>query len=147
MIELESIEITIMLSVLVWGIKASTSVILEIFSVKIPSNQMFIESLATKDFLVIMIILTIMAPFVEEIIFRYIIQKTLKRFRSMCSILISSVLFSLMHYQGGDIIPIINYFISGLCLATIYDRSENIAITYTVHRINNFVNLLFLNIL
>lgn len=142
--KLNLIKKSVLLSVLVWGIKAATMNILEMFGAKMPHNQILIQDLATNNFLIITIMLTIMAPFIEEIIFRHIIQNSTKRFGNIISILISSTIFSLMHYSGGNMIPIINYFVSGLCFGIIYNRTKNISIVLIVHAVNNFINFMIL---
>ena len=144
--KLNLIKKSIILSVLFRGIKAATMNILEMFGSEIPHNQTLIEDLATNNFLIIMIMVTIMAPFIEEIIFRYIIQNSTKKFGNIVSILISSTFFSLMHYTGGDKIAIINYFVSGLYFAIIYNRTKNIALVFIVHAVNNFLSLILLGL-
>jgi membrane protease YdiL (CAAX protease family) len=136
------IKKSIILSIFVWGINSTTVNILRMFGSEIPNNQTIIDNLSASNFLITMITVVIMAPFIEEIIFRYIIQNWAKKFGTIASIFISSIIFSLMHYSGGNVMLIIPYFSVALCFAIIYDRTENITFVFIVHVINNFISLI-----
>lgn len=77
----------------------------------------------------------IVAPIMEEILFRGIILESVRsRFGTMRSILISAAIFGIIH-----IIPqqVINAFFVGLVLGFIYVKTESIFSVMILHAINN----------
>lgn len=85
-----------------------------------------------------MISAIIIAPFIEETIFRkFIFARLLKKNPVIISILMSSLCFSLIHYI--DIENLLPSFIAGVFAAIIFYRSQNIIYAMTVHFFNNFL--------
>ena len=81
------------------------------------------------------LIITIVAPITEELIFRgYLLGALLSKFNEMTAIAISSLIFSLIHFQIDIILPlfILSFLISKLYLKT---SSMNTAICF--HIFNN----------
>lgn len=83
----------------------------------------------------------ILAPIIEEIVFRGII---LNRFRTKWgigkAIILSSVLFGILHYE----LAVTGALTLGICLALIYLRTENILVPITIHFINNLIATAFM---
>lgn len=87
-------------------------------------------------------------PIIEELIFRYtILTGLLERYSAKCSILISSVLFALMHYNVigtiyDNLYSIINAFILSVFLGVIFTQSRNIVYVILIHSLIDLLVLL-----
>ncbi|MCX8082589.1 MAG: CPBP family intramembrane metalloprotease [bacterium] len=88
--------------------------------------------------LFIMFILScIVAPFAEEIIFRGIIYTGLKkRFSVKASIILSSLIFALLH---NEIFVLTGLFTFGIFLSYLFEKYENLWLSISVHFFNNFL--------
>lgn len=90
------------------------------------TNCIFIDALGT----------IILAPIVEELVFRGVLLNRLKlRIGIIPAILVSSFLFGIGHEFGG----MISAFLFGICMCILYLKTDNILIPITVHFINNLV--------
>jgi uncharacterized protein len=75
-----------------------------------------------------------LAPIVEEITFRGIILNRLKvRWGTGSAIIISSVLFGILHFR----MAIVGAIVFGVCMSLVYLRTRKILITMTIHFLNN----------
>lgn len=86
------------------------------------------------------------APVFEELIFRGIIlESLLRRHRRLVSVLISSMLFAIVHFQPS---VMVTAFVSGVILGTIYLHTSSIFSVIILHAINNAVaySLISLNL-
>ena len=87
-------------------------------------------------------------PIIEELIFRYtILSGLLERYSAKCSILISSVLFALMHYNVigtiyDNLYSIINAFVLSVFLGAIFTQSRNIVYVILIHSLINLLVLI-----
>ncbi len=78
----------------------------------------------------------IFAPLLEELIFRGVLFNRLKiRTGIFPAMIISSLLFAAGHEFGG----ITSAFIFGICMCTLYQKTDNILVPMSVHFINNIV--------
>lgn len=76
------------------------------------------------------------APIVEELIFRGVILNRLKiKIGVKKAIIVSSILFGMIHYELG----ILSAIIFGICMSIIYLKTRNIFVTIAIHIINNFM--------
>lgn len=91
--------------------------------------------------------IVIAPPIVEELIFRKVLYGFVDRsFGYIAAIIISSLVFALLHIQG-DYIQLIVYFPLGLVLGYVYHKSNhNIWVVIGVHMLNNFYNWLLVTI-
>lgn len=90
----------------------------------------------TLEYLMVLVSIVIITPILEELFHRGIIFNLLKRrFSVLTSVILSSVLFSLIH---GNPILMINSFIHGLIFAYIYHRFGNIIYPIVLHALVNF---------
>lgn len=84
-------------------------------------------------------------PIIEELIFRYtILSGLLERYSMKYSILLSSSLFALMHYNVIDTMnenaySILNAFILSVFIGSIFVRSRNIVYVILLHSLINIV--------
>lgn len=84
--------------------------------------------------------LIILAPIIEEIIFRGIILKGfLMRYSATNAILLSSLIFAVIHL---NIVQGINAFIFGLFIGYVYFKSKSIGMTILIHFTINSIGLL-----
>lgn len=97
------------------------------------------------DYLFIILSVVIVAPIVEELTYRYILNKSLKEYGKLPSLIVSSLLFGIIHCQFYQIIPAIA---AGIILSLIYFKTNDIRYSIIVHMINNLIAtlLMFLNI-
>ena len=77
------------------------------------------------------------APLFEEFIFRgLILESLLRRHRRLISVLISSMLFAIVHFDPA---VMVTAFVSGVILGTIYLHTSSIFSVIILHAINNAV--------
>jgi len=82
----------------------------------------------------------IIAPVVEEALFRGFILSTIMKFISpLSSILITSILFAILHFEFSSVIPL---FMIGCILGWIYYKTKSIWACLLFHAINNGVALI-----
>ncbi|MGL5916958.1 MAG: lysostaphin resistance A-like protein [Culicoidibacterales bacterium] len=108
------------------------------------ANQETVESLISLVPFISIITIVILAPFVEEIVFRYLLIGGLKKHMPIWgAATISTVVFALIHVlQAGDFINIIPYLALGAGLTFAYVRTNNIMVPIALHFIQNFVAVL-----
>jgi membrane protease YdiL (CAAX protease family) len=124
-------------------------------------NQKTIVELLQSKYVVLVLLTTIiLAPLVEEIVFRKALFDLFSRktkFHPIAIIIFSGLCFALIHFviaifeilidgQGlmavlSELIHIIPYFISGIILGYIYEKSErNIVVPIIIHMLNNILS-------
>lgn len=111
------------------------------------TNQTVIEEVFNhKSLAFLMVIETvILAPVVEELVFRKAIFNVLKNKPSWIPILVSAIAFSIIHMSATDlnwkwIVLYLPYLACGFMLAGIYKFSgENVYVTIIVHMVNNLI--------
>jgi len=128
-------------------------------------NQKTIVALLQSKYVAIVLLTTvILAPLIEEIVFRKAFFDLLSKKTKMNSItiiVVSGISFAMIHFvmaildillseQGlgallSELIYIIPYFISGLVLGYIYEKSErNILVPITIHMLNNILSAILI---
>ena len=90
----------------------------------------------------------IIAPIIEELIYRGFIQDRLKKYGDVFAIVVSSLLFGIIH---GNIPQFITSFLLGLVLGYVYLVTNSVKTTIFLHMFNNayvtlYNELLFKNI-
>ena len=104
------------------------------FELKMPE----IETPTDTFGMAIYIITTSLFPaFTEEFIFRGAIYGSLKKFGKVTAVVVSSLLFSLIH---GNLVQIPFAFIVGLILGFVTAESDSIWPAVIIHFINNFMS-------
>lgn len=83
--------------------------------------------------------LIIFIPIVEEIVFRYSFRFINNTY---LYIIISSLIFSLLHIIGSNILYLIPYSLIGIMLCYIYVKTDNILCSMLSHMFYNLINLL-----
>ncbi|MBR1789935.1 MAG: CPBP family intramembrane metalloprotease [Bacteroidaceae bacterium] len=123
-----------------------------IIAMDLLSEQLRLTDLMKIEFLELgrnpwgIIAIALVAPIVEELVFREAIIGSLLRHRvhRWQAILISAVLFGLVHFNPAQI-PFA--FVMGLILGVIYVKMGNIVMTSLLHIINNMLAVVEMNVL
>lgn len=96
-----------------------------------------LEELLTFKRLVFVFITLVIAPVLEELLFRGIILEYLSRTNGLFfSVLLSSLLFSLHHLTGVQLLPA---FVAGLYLGVLYLKGHSLSCTILAHCCLNIV--------
>lgn len=94
--------------------------------------------LTTQNYLISIVSLALLPAIAEELIFRGLIFKGLKKYSKTFSIIISAVMFSLFHMSINQIVyPLL----MGLLLGVIMYNENNIIYCMLAHFFNNFASL------
>ena len=107
----------------------------------VSKNQQAAEILITAVPLIMVLDVVILGPFVEEIIFRFVIFK-LTGFR-LRSVFISMLVFGLAHVvMGGDYLNVIPYLFMGGIFSWAYYRTKTIWLPIILHIITNALGVI-----
>ena len=108
-------------------------------------NQNYIEELLRSSSSLLLIpVLGVIGPIVEELVFRGALQGSLAKLKmpKILSVIIAGTLFGLIHVmEAGDYIQLPAYLFGGLAFGFIYFKSENIYVPISVHIIYNSVSI------
>lgn len=111
-------------------------------------NQETVVTLAKTMPFMMMISTSLLAPFVEEGIFRLGIKKIINN--KYLFILVSGLVFGFMHIFPTELplyvalIESLNYVTMGLLLAYIYNETDNIYVVVIIHALNNLLSMLMI---
>lgn len=104
-----------------------------------PMIQKTFEELAASPIILILSV-TVVAPVFEEVIFRGIILNGMfRKLNSKVAIVISALLFALMHM---NLVQGINAFLLGILLGYIYLKTKSIHLSIFAHFINNTIGIM-----
>ncbi|RRG17974.1 CPBP family intramembrane metalloprotease [Weissella viridescens] len=114
-----------------------------------PENQRMLEQMAHQGgygLIFILVLAVIVAPIVEELIFRGIVLNYFfKNGWWWTNVLISAGLFGLYHvYTGFNLFDFLQYSLMGLILAIVYKKTRQIQYAMTLHFVNNSFSMLVL---
>ena len=111
-------------------------------------NQETVVTLAKTLPFMMMISTSLLAPCVEEGIFRLGIKKVINN--KYLFILVSGLIFGFMHIFPTELplyvalIESLNYVTMGLLLAYIYNETDNIYVVVIIHALNNLLSMLMI---
>lgn len=112
---------------------------LENFAIKIDGGYSSITSITSQNVYLSLISVVLLAPILEEILFRGLIFNRLNsKFKTWTSIIISALIFGLIH---GNIIQTINATILGIAFAYIYSKTHNLIPCIIGHFLNNLISI------
>lgn len=111
-----------------------------------PETQDVVKWLLEEKSIFILVCLiffgTIIAPIIEEIIFRGFLQSALKNyFGERYAILTSAFLFAAVHM---DMFVFLQIFILGMLLGYLYEKTKTLAASVIVHILHNSLTMIFL---
>jgi membrane protease YdiL (CAAX protease family) len=100
------------------------------------SMNFFLQMKSLGDLIINLLIMALLPAFAEELFFRGSMQRVLLRLsgKPWVAILVSSLVFALLHNTFTKIIPI---FTLGIMLGIIYHFTRNLWYTVIIHFINN----------
>lgn len=148
----EYIKLAFKLFSVLLAVKFITAVIIVILSeilnisLVISENQEIINDILKVNPLYIFIAAVIIAPFLEEVIFRLGVRKVIKN--NYLFIIISGLIFGLLHVFPTTVgltkalIDGINYVTIGLLFSYFYVKHKNIYIIILLHGVNNLFGVL-----
>lgn len=117
------------------------------------TNQAAVVELLNSNFWAMVIPAVIVAPFIEEFIFRGVIFRSLRKHGFLPSALASGFLFGLLHctsdlFSGNwaGLCYIFVYMSMGMFMCKAYDDSENLFGAVSLHFINNLLSVVLLMI-
>ena len=122
----------------------SSNILISFFTTSdVATNQEIIESTLKKAPVYILISTIIVAPLLEELIFRFCIKYIVSK-PKILYILISGIFFGSMHVIFSmqnitDLLFIIPYSIPGIIFAYLYNKTNNIFIPIGIHFMHNSV--------
>ena len=131
---------------LMLGLMILSNAIITIFTTtKISNNQSDIVELLGSYPVYTLITTVLLAPIIEELIFRLSIRKIFKN--DILFIAMSGLIFGSMHVLGNtnsmiDLLFIIPYSIPGFMFAYIYTKSKNICIPMGMHFMHNTIMII-----
>ena len=115
------------------------------------SNQLLFESLLDKGLILMIIQSVILAPIVEEVIFRGLIFRTLRDYNKYMAHFVSALCFGFIHiYSGlfaGDLTQLfylLSYGGSGLAFSYAYEARKTIVAPIIIHMVNNLIAVIVL---
>jgi membrane protease YdiL (CAAX protease family) len=99
------------------------------------NNNVLSEVLDTSTMPQTILIVAVIAPILEEIVFRKILIDKLGRYGDKTAIVVSAMTFGLFH---GNIIQFAYAFLVGLVLGYVYRRTGNVIYSIIIHILLNF---------
>ncbi|WP_085828976.1 CPBP family intramembrane glutamic endopeptidase [Clostridium massiliodielmoense] len=103
---------------------------------KMMSEKLIENSGTIYDTVYEFILVVILAPIVEELIFRGVILNRLKmRWGVGPAIILSSIFFAVLHMN----LAVIGAFLFGVMMCVVYMKTKNIFITMSIHCVNNLI--------
>ncbi len=113
----------------------------------IPQNQSNINAYFIYYPVLAVIMSVIMAPFTEEIIYRYILLEFFRKYGNLCAVLVTGFLFGTMHMLSSFgntniwlfLFQWLKYCIPGIILGFIYTKYKNIWINVSIHGTWNLI--------
>lgn len=111
------------------------------------ANQEGIETILNAYPIPILIATIFFAPIVEEIVFRFIIFRSIRNKNVILAHFISAFLFGFIHVSNqvlvagnwAEMIQIIPYFAMGLVFSLSYERKKTLAAPMALHFVNNLI--------
>lgn len=116
-----------------------TSIITKLFSsggTTIPTADFSVDKASALAIITTILYLVIIAPISEEIVFRGLILKTLSPFGKRNAVVISALLFALMH---KNIPQAVGAFAIGIIFATVDTKANSIVPSIIMHSLNNLL--------
>ena len=109
--------------------------------ITIPSADFSIEKPNIVATLLMFSYTVVIAPLVEEFIYRGLVIKLIRPYGKPLAVFLSAFIFGLMH---GNLSQFLSAFLTGLVYATLAVYTGSIVPTILMHVLNNFINFLYL---
>jgi len=109
----------------------------------VSGNQENLQDLLSSSFILGAVFMVILAPVIEEFIFRKLIMGHILKNYKYTGWIISSVFFGSLHLLSGfSIMGLIIYMALGFILGWVYMKTQRIEASIIVHMFNNLVSAL-----
>ncbi|WP_334328923.1 CPBP family intramembrane glutamic endopeptidase [Companilactobacillus sp. HBUAS59699] len=108
-------------------------------------NVAALELIAKNNMLILVFFTIVVAPILEEILFRGIFMNWFFVNNPLVSVVLSGIIFGYVHAPfspSTDWIYALSKVLLGIILAAVYSRTKNIKANITVHFLNNFLAIL-----
>lgn len=111
------------------------------YSIPLPESiKIYFSSMAGQGGVLSLVLVVIVAPIIEEFIFRgVILNGLLKKYTPLISILISSALFAIVHLNPWQFVPAL---IAGIFIGWVFYKTKNLFLAIIIHASNNLINSL-----
>lgn len=138
---------------LLFVVGAAINIILQLFLGKVSSeNQQAIIEIQKQNPMLLFLSVGILAPFVEEIVFRGVIYKGLKeKYNHRLAMIVSSFIFGFIHVYASlftgdfkDLLFIFSYAGLGFVFSYVYHKRDNIYTSIVLHSLYNSISFLML---
>ena len=110
------------------------------------ANQQLFELLLSNNLIIMAIQAVILAPIVEELLFRGVIFRSLRKYGLLIAHIVSALLFGFLHIYSallnGDmtqLIQMIPYVAMGFVFSYSYEKRGNIGSAILLHMLNNLI--------
>ena len=119
------------------------------------SNVALIKSSMKNQFFIMLVLVVIIGPIIEELLFRFIPFKALKnKIPGWSLILITTVLFTIPHMLSlfksndlrGDILALPKYLIIGCMIGSYYYKNNEIGRSILIHMVYNIISFVLMSI-
>ncbi|HGO2718961.1 CPBP family intramembrane glutamic endopeptidase [Staphylococcus aureus] len=115
--------------------------LLEIFNpATSPNDKLIIQEFAGTPFILLVFSIAIVPAIVEELILRGFLLRVVFRGHLLIGLIVSSVVFALLH-EGNTFIDYIPYFYFGIICGVAYLITKRIEVAIAIHFLNNFITL------
>lgn len=113
--------------------------ILAYIEYNILSPERLIDSLSFKNIMIGVVSMLVFTGYVEELIFRGLIQNILEKLYSQGKALVfSNILFTIMHIVWRDPLEILFVFMAGMTMGAIFAKTRSLILVSSVHGTINF---------
>lgn len=128
---------------LIWSIVTKDMNIANLSAIKLSFNY-YKESSAVLAYLLLILSVYILAPFLEELLYRRIMVNRLEEdFSKVQSVVITSLIFGLSHFLAGGQILSLGSFIMGLIFGFIYITSDgSLLLAFLAHAMANTADII-----
>ncbi|XMB66399.1 type II CAAX endopeptidase family protein [Mycoplasmatota bacterium zrk1] len=115
------------------------------FDIDTSINQKGLIELYNEGPIIFTITTIILVPFIEEVVFRGVMYNLFyQNFNKLIGIVLSSLIFGLLHVVSGDLIYLPIYSILGAVLLLSYIKSNNLLVPILVHSLYNLFSILIM---
>ncbi|MDW8343362.1 MAG: type II CAAX endopeptidase family protein [Verrucomicrobiae bacterium] len=107
-----------------------------------PLATLFVETRSPSILVLVTLLAVVTAPIFEEVMFRGLLYPFLKqRLGQTAATLVVSALFAVVHFHLPSMLPL---FVLGVALVLVYEASDSVTASITLHAAFNAANLLML---
>lgn len=138
-----SLVFVILMVLLTLVLQMALELVLQYFGLEIDksNNTSILNILSSDDYWLMLLSLSVIAPILEEFIFRGLLQESLIQCfpkAGRLTIVISSFIFAYLHLYNLNI-ALVGYFISGYLFGYLYHRTRDLRYSILAHSLTNSI--------